>query len=83
MNMNTTVSGMNMNATVSGGLIRLIAGPVAAFGIVGAALGLAAVTNASTAADSHGTHTTSASVEHVTGGLGPTGHGAGPKDTSS
>jgi len=50
---------------------------VAAFAIVGAAVGLSAVTHASTAADS-GPHT-SVSVEHATGGPGPAGHGAVPK----
>jgi hypothetical protein len=68
---------MNMNTTVRGGLIRLVAGPVAAFAIVGAAVGLSAVTHASTAADGHASHTTSASVGHETGGPGPAGHGAG------
>jgi hypothetical protein len=38
-----------MNTTRSRGLIRLVAGPVAAAGIIGGALGLAAVANASTA----------------------------------
>jgi len=54
---------------------------VAAFAIVGAAVGLSAVTHASTTADS-GPHT-SVSVEHDTGGLGPAGHGAVPKGDSS
>ena len=39
---------MSMNTTVRGGLIRLAAGPVAAIAIVGAAVGLAAVSHAST-----------------------------------
>jgi hypothetical protein len=68
---------MNMNATVRGGLIRLVAGPVAAFAIVGAAVGLSAVSHASTTADTHATHTVSASVEHGTGTPGPAGHGTG------
>lgn len=68
---------MNMNTTVRGGLIRLVAGPVAAFGIVGAAVGLAAVSHASTAADSHATHTTGAYAIHDIGGPGPQGHGTG------
>ena len=72
---------MNMNTTVRGGLIRLVAGPVAAFAIVGAAVGLSAVTHASTAADSG--PRTSVSVEHTIGGPGTTGHGAGPKGDSS
>jgi len=72
---------MNMNTTVRGGLIRLVAGPVAAFAIVGAAVGLSAVTHASTAADS-GPHT-SVSVDHVTGGPGPAGHGSVPKSDGS
>jgi hypothetical protein len=38
-----------MNTTISGGLIRLVAGPVAAAGIIGGALGLAAVANATIA----------------------------------
>jgi hypothetical protein len=35
-----------MNTTMSCGLIRLVAGPVVAAGIIGGALGLAAVANA-------------------------------------
>jgi hypothetical protein len=38
-----------MNTTMSRGLTRLVAGPVVAAGIIGGALGLAAVANASTA----------------------------------
>jgi hypothetical protein len=37
-----------MNTTISRGLTRLVAGPVVAAGIIGGALGLAAVANAST-----------------------------------
>jgi hypothetical protein len=37
-----------MNTTMSCGLIRLVAGPVVAAGIIGGALGLAAVANAAT-----------------------------------
>jgi hypothetical protein len=68
---------MNMNTTVRGGLIRLVAGPVAAFAIVGAAVGLSAVSHASTTADTHATHAASASMEHGIGGPGPHGGGAG------
>ena len=39
-----------MNTTTSRGLIRFLAGPVAAASIIGGALGLAAVANATTAA---------------------------------
>ena len=40
-----------MNTTISGGLIRLVAGPVAAASIIiGGALGLAAIAHANTAA---------------------------------
>jgi hypothetical protein len=39
-----------MNTTISGGLIRLVAGPVAAAIIIGGAVGLASVANAHTAA---------------------------------
>jgi hypothetical protein len=72
---------MNMNTTVRGGLIRLVAGPVAAFAIVGAAVGLSAVTHASTAADSG--PRTSVSVEHGAGGAGRPGHGVVPKSDGS
>ena len=39
-----------MSTTISGGLIRLVAGPVAAAIIIGGAVGLASVANATTAA---------------------------------
>jgi hypothetical protein len=45
-----------MNTTTSRGLVRFVAGPVAVAGIIGGALGLAAVANASTAPTfTHGT----------------------------
>jgi hypothetical protein len=68
---------MNPNTSVRGGLIRLVAGPVAAFAIVGAAVGLSAAAHASTAPDTHATHTVSATVEHGNPGPGPLGHGTG------
>jgi hypothetical protein len=68
---------MNPNTSVRGGLIRLVAGPVAAFAIVGAAVGLSAAAHASTAPDTHTTHAASATVEHGPGGPGTHGHGTG------
>jgi hypothetical protein len=68
-----------MNTTTSRNLIRLVAGPVAAAGILSGALGLAAVANASTNGMGTNPHTTSAAVDHGTGtgGPGPAGHGTG------
>jgi len=43
-----------MNTTMSRGLIRLLAGPVAAASIIGGALGVAANANAHSAAPSNG-----------------------------
>ncbi|HEX3283625.1 MAG TPA: hypothetical protein VHT50_02930 [Mycobacterium sp.] len=58
-----------MNTTMSRGLIRLVAGPVAAAGIIGGALGLAAVANANTVSISPHTpnSTYTAAVKEQTG----------------
>jgi hypothetical protein len=45
-----------MNTTMSRGLTRLVAGPVVAAGLIGGALGLAAVANASTAQGATAAH---------------------------
>jgi len=55
-----------MNTTISGGLIRLVAGPVAAAIIIGGAVGLASVANANTAA-----HPISGGVQIGTGTHNP------------
>jgi len=60
---------MNPNTTVRGGLIRLVAGPVAAFAIVGAAVGLSAAAHASTGGSSINASTSiGAFATHQTGG---------------
>jgi hypothetical protein len=53
-----------MNTTMSRGLIRVIAGPVAAAGIIGGALGVAAVANAHTAPPSIGDGVRIGTVAH-------------------
>ncbi len=57
-----------MNTTMSRGLIRLVAGPIVAASIIGGALGMAAVANASTAGMSIHPHTTTGNTQGGTTG---------------